>query len=220
MEDYRISLGETRYRPGKVVCIGRNYAKHARELGNAIPTQPMVFMKPASSLIASGSDVVIHPMTNDVHHEVELVCLIGRRGKNIAQSDALSYIEGYAVGLDMTARDLQVQAKEKGHPWAVAKGFDTFAPLGPFVDRASISDPQDLTLHLTINGEVRQSGHTSDMIFPVAELISWCSGLFTLEPGGLLFTGTPEGGGPVHAGDRLKAEINGLPVLEVGVQQG
>jgi len=220
MEDYRISVGDTRYTPGKVLCIGRNYAKHARELGNAIPTEPMVFMKPASSLIGSGGDIVIHPMTNDVHHEIELVCLIGRRGKNIAASDALNYVEGYAVGLDMTARDIQTKAKEKGHPWAVAKGFDTFAPLGIFSDRESVFDPQNLSLELTVNGAVRQSGHTSDMIFSVAELISWCSQLFTLEPGDLLYTGTPEGVGQVRAGDQLRAEINGLPVLEVGVRQG
>ena len=217
MEDYRISVSGTIYTPGKVLCIGRNYAKHAKELGNDVPSEPMVFLKPASALVASGGAVVLHPMTNEVHHEVELVCLIGRRGKNISEEDALSYVQGYAVGLDMTARDLQSKAKAKGHPWSVAKGLDTFAPLGDFVASGDIMDPQVLPIQLTINGEVKQAGNTSDMIFPVARLISWCSHVFTLEPGDLLFTGTPDGVGPVVEGDQLVAEIPGLPPLKVSV---
>lgn len=122
------------------------------------------------------------------------------------------------MGLDMTARDLQLKAKEKGHPWSVAKGYDTFAPLGDFVPAEEITDPQDLNIRLEINGEVRQDGHTGDMIFPVAELIAYASTIFTLMPGDLLFTGTPEGVGPVLPGDRLVARIDGMPALEVGVR--
>jgi 2-keto-4-pentenoate hydratase/2-oxohepta-3-ene-1,7-dioic acid hydratase in catechol pathway len=128
-------------------------------------------------------------------------------------------VAAYAVGLDMTARDLQDLAKQRSHPWTVAKGFDTFAPLGPLREADAVRDPQDLSIRLTINGEVRQDGHTGDMIFSVAALIAYCSRIFTLEPGDLLYTGTPEGVGPVHPGDALEATITGLPPLHVGVRR-
>lgn len=206
------------FQPGKLICIGRNYAKHAAELGNAIPTSPMIFLKPASSLVPGGGQIVIPENSNDVHHEVELVCLIGRQGKDIPESEALDHVAGYAVGLDMTARDIQQRAKEKGHPWSVAKGFDTFAPLGDFVPASDVPDPQDLTIKLSVNGSVRQDGHTGDMIFPVQRLIEYASTIFTLMPGDLLFSGTPEGVGPVGSGDRLEASVSGLPLLEIQVQ--
>jgi 2-keto-4-pentenoate hydratase/2-oxohepta-3-ene-1,7-dioic acid hydratase in catechol pathway len=205
------------FRPGKLICIGRNYAKHAAELGNTVPTVPMIFLKPASSLIPSGGLIEIPEASNDVHHEVELVCLIGQAGKNIPEDEALEYVAGYAVGLDMTARDIQQRAKEKGHPWSVAKGFDTFAPLGRFVAASSIEDAQELSIQLRINGSLRQDGHTSDMIFPLRHLIAYTSTIFTLMPGDLLFTGTPEGVGPVASGDRLEAQVEGFPVLTVDV---
>ena len=205
--------------PGKLLCIGRNYAKHAAEMKSDVPETPMVFLKPATALI--GNEGVIHlpAMTQDVHHEVELVVVIGKEGKNIGEDDALDHVAAYAVGLDMTARDLQAAAKQKGHPWSVAKGFDTFAPLGALVPAAAIDDPQNLDIKLTIDGEVRQEGHTGDMIFSVAELIAYCSQIFTLQPGDLLYTGTPEGVGPVHDGEHLKAEISGMPPLEVRVRR-
>lgn len=204
-------------KPGKLLCIGRNYAKHAAEMKSSVPKQPMVFLKPSTALIASGADIVLPASSDDVHHEVELVVAINKTGKSIPEGDALSYVAGYAVGLDMTARDIQAQAKAKGHPWSVAKGFDTFAPIGTFVPASAVADPQDLAIKLTVNDAVRQEGHTSDMIFSVAHLIAYCSTIFTLEAGDLLYTGTPEGVGPVVVGDRLRAEIPGLPVLEVGV---
>ena len=223
MEECRISHGfdkdDALFKPGKLLCIGRNYAAHAAELGNAVPTEPMVFLKPASALVESRSDIVLPPQSNDVHHEVELVCLIGERGKDIPESQALRHVAGYAVGLDMTARDLQQKAKDKGHPWSVAKGFDTFAPLGTFVPASAVPDPQALTIRLVIDGETRQEGHTSDMIFPVARLIAYCSTIFTLMPGDLLFTGTPEGVGPVKPGNWLEASIDGLPTLHAGVKR-
>lgn len=223
MEEYRIPHpnrdSNTTLRAGKLVCIGRNYAKHARELGNAVPTSPMIFLKPASALLSSGGVIVIPSMSNEVHHEVELVCLIGKAGSHIRRNQALEHVAGYAVGLDMTARDVQLKAKEKGHPWSVAKGFDTFAPLGSFVSAEDIADPQDLTISLTINDQTRQEGHTGDMIFPVDELIAYASTIFTLQPGDLLFTGTPEGVGPVSEGDQLVAKVDGLPPLEVGVHK-
>lgn len=206
-------------RPGKLLCIGRNYARHAAEMESDVPEAPMVFLKPSTALVGDGEAVVLPPQSQEVHHEVELVAAIGRGGKNLAAEDAPANIAGYAVGLDMTARDLQRGAKERRHPWSVAKGFDTFAPLGALVPAAAIDDPQNLDIKLTIDGEVRQEGHTGDMIFSVAALIAYCSRIFTLQPGDLLYTGTPEGVGPVHDGETLKAEISGMPPLEVRVRR-
>jgi 2-keto-4-pentenoate hydratase/2-oxohepta-3-ene-1,7-dioic acid hydratase in catechol pathway len=210
---------EVAVQPGKIHCIGRNYAKQAAEMKSAVPSEPMVFLKPSTALVASGGTVVLPGMTKEVHHEVELVAVIGQAGKDIPEADALAHVAAYAVGLDMTARDLQDLAKQRSHPWTVAKGFDTFAPLGPLREADAVRDPQDLSIRLTINGEVRQDGHTGDMIFSVAALIAYCSRIFTLEPGDLLYTGTPEGVGPVHPGDALEATITGLPPLHVGVRR-
>jgi 2-keto-4-pentenoate hydratase/2-oxohepta-3-ene-1,7-dioic acid hydratase in catechol pathway len=202
----------------KVLCIGRNYAKHAAEMKSDVPSEPMVFLKPPSALIESGDAVVIPTQSDNVHHEVELVAVIGRQGKNIPVAEALDYVDSYAVGLDMTARDIQQGAKDRRHPWSVAKGFDTFAPLGPRVPAADVHDPQQLDIKLTVNGETRQHGETKDMIFSVADLIAYCSQIFTLMPGDLLYTGTPEGVGPVEAGDELEATVTGVPPLRVSVR--
>lgn len=204
-------------RAGKIMCIGRNYAAHAAEMRSSVPETPMLFLKPASAIIPSGGQIVIPDLSNEVHHEIELVVLIGLEGKNIDDETALDHVAGYAVGLDMTARDIQAVAKEKGHPWSVSKGFDTFAPLGAFSPVTEIADPQDLEVRLDINGSVRQRGQTADMIFTVAQLVSWCSTVMTLEPGDLIYTGTPDGVGPVQRGDILQANISGLPPLTVTV---
>lgn len=206
-------------RPGKLLCIGKNYARHAAEMQSAVPEDPLIFLKPSTALVGNGGAIVLPALSDDVHHEVELVAVIGRGGKDIAEREALAHVAAYAVGLDMTARDLQARAKQKGQPWSVSKGFDTFAPLGGLVSSGAVSDPQDLELRLTINGETRQAGHTSDMVFPIATLIAYCSRIFTLEPGDLLYTGTPEGVGPVHEGDVLEAVATGLPALRVTVQR-
>ena len=187
---------------------------------STVPKQPLVFLKPASALVGTGGTVVLPEMSNEVHHEVELVVVIGQGGKDIPEEEALDHVFAYAVGLDMTARDLQLQAKKVGHPWSVAKGFDTFAPLGPLAAPQAVGDPQDLNIELKINGEVRQAAHTSAMVYPVAHLIAYCSRIFTLMPGDLLFTGTPEGVGPVHDGDVLEASVEGLPPLRVKVKRG
>lgn len=194
-------------KPGKLLCIGRNYAAHVREMGDVadLPAEPVVFLKPATALVPSGGEVVIPPQSRDVHHEVEIVAVVGRGGKDIPEEHALEYVGAYALGLDMTARDLQRRAKEQRAAWSVAKGFDTFAPLGPLTDADAVPDPQALSLQLAVNGDVRQAGRARDMIFPVAFLVSYLSRIFTLEPGDLLFTGTPEGVGPVRAGDVLEA---------------
>ncbi len=194
-------------KPGKLLCIGRNYAEHVREMGDVadLPTEPVVFLKPATALVRSGEEIVIPPQSQDVHHEVEIVAVVGRGGKDIPEAQALEHVGAYALGLDMTARDVQRKAKEMRAPWSVAKGFDTFAPLGPLTDADEIADPQALHLQLAVNGEVRQAGHTRDMIFPVAFVVAYLSRIFTLEPGDLIYTGTPEGVGPVQSGDVLEA---------------
>ena len=193
--------------PGKILCIGRNYAEHVREMGDVtdLPTEPVVFLKPSTALVASEGEVVIPSQSDDVHHEVEIVAVIGRGGKDIPEDRALEHVGAYALGLDMTARDVQRRAKDAGKPWAVAKGFDTFAPLGPLTAAADVPNPQALDLRLAVGGETRQHGHARDMIFPVAFLVSYLSRIFTLEPGDLVYTGTPEGVGPVGPGDVLEA---------------
>lgn len=204
---------------GKLLCIGRNYAEHADEMGRDVPDRPMVFLKPASAVIRTGDTVQIPPHSSNVHHEVELVAAIGQGGKNIPKSEALSHVAAYAVGLDMTARDVQTQAKEDRHPWSVAKGFDTFAPLGPIAPAADVGDPQTLALQLTVNGEVRQDASTEHMMFSVADLIEYCSTIFTLAPGDLLYTGTPSGVGPIQDGDEIVATATGCEPLEVQVRR-
>ena len=204
---------------GKILCIGRNYARHAAEMNTKVPKQPVVFLKPSTAIIRTQESVVLPPMSSNVHHEVELVIMIGKGGKNIPAENSLEHVAAYAVGVDMTARDLQSEAKEKGNPWSVAKGFDTFAPLGELIPAEEIKDPQNITLKLKVNDFITQNGHTGDMIFSVAYLISYCSRIFTLERGDLLYTGTPEGVGPVAPGDRLVASSNALPSLAITVSQ-
>lgn len=206
-------------RPGKLICVGRNYAKHAVEMRSEVPETPVLFLKPSTALVGQGGKVVLPSLTGDVHHELELVVAIGRGGKKITRQEALNHVDGYGIGLDMTARDIQADAKSKGLPWAVSKGFDTFAPLGPLVRAHEIPDPQNITLSLRVNGELRQSFNTREMVFSVADLIAYCSSVFTLMPGDLIFSGTGEGVGPVHDGDRLEASGDRLPDLRVKVRR-
>ena len=202
-------------RPGKVLCIGRNYAAHVREMGDVEEADPVVFLKPPSALVASGGTVVLPRQSEEVHHELELVAVVGTGGRHIAPADALGHVAAYALGLDLTARDLQAQAKASKGPWSIAKGFDTFAPLGPLAAAADVGDPQRLEIALTVNGERRQRGTTDHMVFPVARIVAFLSSVFTLEPGDLVYTGTPEGVGPVRDGDRLEATGTNLPPLTV-----
>lgn len=206
-------------RPGKLICVGKNYARHAAEMNSDVPEQPVLFLKPSTALVGQGGKILLPSISNEVHHELELVVAIGRGGKNIGEREALNHVDGYAIGLDMTARDLQADAKRRGHPWSVAKGFDTFAPLGALVRAHEVPDPQKLTLELRVNGELRQTVDTRDMVFSVAQLIAYSSSIFTLMPGDLIFTGTAEGVGPVVDGDRLQAKGAGLPDLRVKVKR-
>lgn len=215
---FSFDLAGTAYTPTKLLCIGRNYARHARELGNAVPSEPVVFLKPTSALVATGGHVVIPPQSDDVHHEAELVVVVGCHARRVGEREALSCVAGYAAGLDMTARDVQARAKAGGLPWSVAKGFDTFAPLGPAAP-ADALDPSDTVVRLTVGGEERQRGSTSDMLFTVPFLVSYLSHVFTLMPGDLIYTGTPEGVGPVALGDELVVTVGELPELRVTVRR-
>jgi len=160
------------FRPGKIVCIGRNYAKHIEELENERPSSPVIFLKPSSSLVPNGGKTIIPSYSKSVHHEIELVCLIGKTGKDIHLRDASNHIDGYAAGIDFTARDLQSAAKEKSLPWSISKGIDTFAPIGDFSPASEIDDVQNLGIQLLKNGDVMQEGNTKEMLWPIFELIA------------------------------------------------
>jgi 2-keto-4-pentenoate hydratase/2-oxohepta-3-ene-1,7-dioic acid hydratase in catechol pathway len=197
--------------PSKILCIGRNYAAHARELGNEPPAEPLLFLKPPSALLDPGGAIVLPAESAKVEHEAELGVVMLRRAKNVRREEALAYVFGYTCVGDITARDLQ----KKDGQWARAKGFDTFCPVGPWIETEL--DPSKLAVRCRVNGEVRQDGLTSSMIFDVPTLIAYASRMMTLEPGDLLVTGTPEGVGPLVSGDRLEIEVSGIGVLRVGV---
>ena len=195
----------------RIFCVGRNYAAHAREMG-ADPSReaPFFFSKPAEAVITN-AEVPYPPMTSDLHHEVELVCAIGGQGANLGSAKAAELIIGWAVGVDLTRRDIQAEAKSQGRPWDAAKGFDASAPCGALT-LGSLPDP-DGAIGLTVNGAVRQSGRLGDMIWSPAEVVAQASRLWRLKPGDLIFTGTPEGVGPMVRGDRVEASIEGLAPL-------
>jgi 2-keto-4-pentenoate hydratase/2-oxohepta-3-ene-1,7-dioic acid hydratase in catechol pathway len=199
-------------------CIGRNYTEHAKELGNPVPVEPVVFLKPVSAVCFSGRSIVIPAQSNDVHHEVEIVVALSSGGKDIPESRALECVAGYGIGIDVTARDVQEKAKQKGLPWSVAKGFDTFAALSDFVPKSEISDPSRLSFELEINGAVRQKGRCVDMIFSIPAVISYLSSVFTLGRGDLIYTGTPAGVGRLRGGDALTVRLAGAKpgTLELG----
>ncbi len=195
-------------RPGKIICVGRNYAAHAREHEAEVPAVPLIFLKPPSAVIGPGEEILLPPQSQRVEHEGELVAVIGRRGRRILAEDAEKYILGYTIGNDVTARDLQ---RSDGQ-WTRGKGFDTFAPIGPWIDTEF--SPADALITVRVNGEMRQMGSTRDMVFSVPTLIAFISSVMTLEPGDLIFTGTPAGVGPLRDGDRVTVEVEGLGVLE------
>jgi len=192
---------------GKIICLARNYAEHAKEMKGEVPDRPVLFLKPSTALLAPNDTIRLPEFSTEVHHEVELVVVVGKLAQSIPAERAMDYVLGYAVGVDLTARDLQKRAKERGEPWAVAKGFDGSAPVSEVTLALEVGEPTDLPLSLKINGEIRQSGRTSQMIFKIPEFLSFASSIFTLEPGDLLFTGTPSGVGPVLSGDVIEAEI-------------
>lgn len=204
-----------RFAVRRILCVGRNYAAHAREMGADLREPPFFFTKPADAVCDSGTAVPYPSLTGNLHHEVELVVAIGTGGADIAAAAALAHVWGYGVGIDLTRRDLQNAAKAKGHPWDWGKAFDLSAPCGPLTPAAAIGSLADARIELTVNGTVRQSATTADMIWSVPEIIAAASTAIRLEPGDLIYTGTPEGVGPVVAGDRLVAQVVGLASLEI-----
>lgn len=191
-------------RPGKIVCVGRNYVEHAREMGNEVPAEPLIFLKPPSSIIADGAFIERPPQSTQVEHEGEIGILIGRQMRRVSESDAVSGIAGIVAVNDVTARDLQ----RKDSQWTRAKGFDTFCPVGN-VHEGRV-DLNSMDLVTTVNGEVRQRASSSEMVFKIPMLLSFISHIMTLEPGDLVATGTPSGIGPLRAGDTVEVTISGI----------
>jgi 2-keto-4-pentenoate hydratase/2-oxohepta-3-ene-1,7-dioic acid hydratase in catechol pathway len=195
-------------RPSKIVCVGRNYLEHARELGNELPERPLLFFKPPSAVIGDGDAIVLPPASARVEHEGEIGVVIASRARNVGAGEALRYVAGFVPLNDVTARDLQ---KVDGQ-WARAKGFDTFCPMGAMVPVERV-DVDRLEVLCRVNGEVRQRGRAADMAFPIGDLIAYISGIMTLEPGDVIATGTPAGVGPLHPGDLVEVEVPGVGIL-------
>lgn len=205
----------------RIYCVGRNYEEHAREMGFTGREPPFFFMKPADAVLevaAGATGRLPYPtLTQNLHHEVELVVAIGRGGKNIAAAQALQHVYGYAVGLDMTRRDLQTDMKKQGRPWCIGKAFDLSAPMGPITPLAQAGDVSKAEIYLKVNGQDKQRSRISLLIWNIAETIEHLSAAWELQPGDLIFTGTPEGVGPVVRGDQLHAGITGLTDLQLTV---
>lgn len=206
----------------RIYCVGRNYAEHAKEMGFTGREPPFFFMKPADAvLVVNEGDTGALPypsLTANLHHEIELVVAIGKGGKNIAAADALQHIYGYAIGLDMTRRDLQNDMKKQGRPWCIGKGFDDSAPIGPITPAAQAGDVAQAAIWLNVNGQERQRSHVSQLIWSIAETIEHLSSAWMLQPGDLIYTGTPEGVGAVVQGDALEAGIDGLGTLRLRIE--
>lgn len=200
-----------------IFCIGRNYAAHAAELGNQVEPAPLVFIKPTSALHAMDQPLTLPAFSNDVHYETELVLLIGKGGKNIPEQAALEHVAGYGLGLDLTARDIQAVAKQKGLPWTLCKGFDGAACISEFVAPDTMADIGHVRFGMSLNGEPRQAGDTALMLFSVPYLIHYLSTVFTLQPGDLIYTGTPEGVGKLNSGDRLSLTLMDRPLATLSI---
>ena len=202
----------------KIICIGRNYAEHAKEMNAAVPTEPVFFLKPDTAIIKDNQPFYYPDFSKDIHHEVELVLKINKAGKNIEKEFANKYYDEIGIGIDFTARDIQAKCKEKGLPWEKAKAFDGSAPIGQFIDKKKLTDLNNINFHLTINGNTVQKGNTKDLLFTFDSVISYVSKFFTLKTGDLIYTGTPEGVGPVVIGDKLEAWIENEKLLSFEIK--
>lgn len=200
----------------KIVCIGRNYSEHVKELGNEMAGDPVVFLKPDTALIKENKPFYLPSFSKDVHHEIELVLKISKEGKNILPEFAHKYVEEVSVGIDFTARDLQQEIKKAGKPWEICKSFDGSSPVGKFIP-GSILKKDGFDFQLLVNGKKVQDGNTGEMIFGFQKIISYVSAFFTLRKGDLIFTGTPAGVGPVHKGDVLEGYLEGTLLLKTTV---
>ncbi len=202
----------------KIIAIGRNYAEHAKELNNPVPTVPVIFMKPETAIIKDNKPFYHPDFSDDVHHEIEIVLKISKEGKHINEKFAAGYYEEIALGIDFTARDIQSKHKEKGLPWELAKAFDGSAPISTFVPKNKFAQIYDLNFKLDVNGEIRQQGNTRDLLFPFENIIAFVSQYITLKKGDLIFTGTPPGVSKVKVGDRLEGYLENEKLLDFYVK--
>lgn len=202
----------------KIIAIGRNYAAHAKELNNAVPTKPIIFLKPDTAVLKDNKPFYIPTFSSDIHYELEVVLKVCKEGKHIAEKFASNYYDEIGLGIDFTARDIQTQHKEKGLPWELAKAFDNSAAVSNFLPKADFADMYQLQFELQINKKTRQNGHTSNLLFSFEEIISFVSQYITLKKGDLIFTGTPEGVGQVKQGDQLEAWLEGKQLLNFSVK--
>ncbi|GAA4404575.1 fumarylacetoacetate hydrolase family protein [Nibrella viscosa] len=202
----------------KIIAVGRNYAEHIKELNNEQPDDPVIFTKPETAILRNNEPFFYPDFSSDVHHEVEILVRINRTGKNIEEKFAHKYYDEIGIGIDFTARDLQTKLKTKGLPWDLAKGFNGSAPISSFIPKSEFADLQNLNFRLDVNGETRQQGNTSMMLFRIHYLIAFVSRFFLLQQGDILFTGTPKGVGPVQVGDRLTAYLEDRNMLEFDVK--
>ena len=217
MKTIKIKNSPEEFTIGKIVCVGRNYAEHAKELGNEIPAKPVIFLKPPSVVIYSGDKIIKPYFGNDLHHEVELVLLIGKKVKDANDKEAEDSITGYGLGLDMTLRDVQNQLRGKGDPWTISKCFDTSAVISDFILKKDYKLTLNEEISLAVNGTIRQKELLNKMIFNPAQIVQYISSLMTLEEGDLIFTGTPKGVSKVISGDILDAELAGIGKLNCSV---
>lgn len=209
---------KARFPVHRIYCVGRNYAEHAREMGHDPDREPpFFFLKPADAIVTDGKDFPYPSQTKDVHHEMELVVALGKGGTNIPEAQALDHVYGYAVGLDMTRRDLQGEAKKMGRPWDTGKGFDHSAPCSAIVPASKIGHPSKGAVWLKVNGEIKQKGDLTQLIWNIPETIAYLSTLFTLAPGDLIYSGTPAGVGPVKRGDVLEGAVDGVGTIKFKV---
>lgn len=202
----------------KIVCIGRNYAEHAKELNNPVPKEPLFFIKPDSAILRNNDDFYLPDFSNDVHYEVEIYVKIHKKGKNIQEQFAPKYYSEVGIAIDITARDVQAKCKERGLPWEKAKGFDGSAPISKTLPLSDFEDVNEINFELHINGEVVQKGFTGDMIFNVNQIIAEASKYFMFKIGDVVFTGTPAGVGKLNAGDHLEAFIEGKKMMDFRIK--
>jgi len=220
MKQYRFQDNNKNLSIGKLICLARTYKKHAKEMKTTPPEKPILFLKPASAVIFSGETIKYPSLSTCVHHEIEFGVVIKNQASCISKDEALDFVAGYLVGLDITARDIQTEAKQNGWPWSIAKGFDTFAPISDVVSIEKIPDPNKVSFQLQVNEQLRQKGSTRDLIWNIETLISYISSIMTLEPGDLILTGTPQGVSEIKVGDKIFADLAGLVKLSVQVDKG
>jgi len=202
----------------KIICIGRNYIEHAKELNNPVPTVPVIFMKPDTAILKDNKPFYHPDFSTDIHHEIEIVLKVCKEGKHIAEKFAANYYDEIGLGVDFTARDIQQKHKEKGLPWELAKAFDQSAPVSKFIPKSQFSDVYQLDFRLDVNGQTAQKGSTADLIFSFEKVIAFVSQYITLKKGDLIFTGTPEGVGKINIGDRLTAYLGDEKLLDFEIK--